>query len=109
MQEQLQVLWPVRKSVDGLPAICFRRLWHLLLTYMPKVRVGGFPTFHCGASARTARVTPARLASVIIECCQLSPNHQMEAMRSQNFENILCNHLRCKINFVSITITFDAL
>ena len=25
MQAQLQVLWPVRKSVDGLPAICFRR------------------------------------------------------------------------------------
>jgi len=39
----------------------------------------------------------------------LSPNHQMEAMRCQIFENILCNHFRCEINFVSITITFDAL
>ena len=33
----------------------------------------------------------------------------MEAVRYQIFVNILCNHFRCEINFVSITITFDAL
>ena len=37
---QLQVFGPAWKSVDGLPVICFRRWWHLLLTDMPKVRVG---------------------------------------------------------------------
>ena len=73
----------------------------------PKFVQCGFPTFHRGASATTARVTPAKTRySVIIECCQLSPNHQMEAMRCQIFENILCNHFRCEINCVSITITF---
>jgi len=64
MQVQLQVLGPAWKSVDGLPVIFFRRWWHLLLTDMPKVRVGidqcGFSTFHRGASARTARVTAAK-------------------------------------------------
>jgi len=64
MQAQLQILGPAQKSVDGLPAICFRRWWHHLLTEMPKVRVGicqwGFPTFHRGASARNAIVTPAK-------------------------------------------------
>ena len=50
-----------------------------------------------------------RVVIVIIGCCLLSPDQQMKAQKCQNCKNILCNHYRCEINFVSITITFNVL
>ena len=71
---------------------CFRRWWHLLLTDKPKVRVGidQCVDFQLSIVAQVLGLREwhrRRLVSVIIECCQLSQNNQMEAMRCRIFEN----------------------